>query len=240
MPSRTTLFASVEDETSTKKNAIPENETMEEEVERMVAEAREKAARMAKMKSASGQSYAPWMNMSDDDLALIRATAREKAAARRQRQVEEQSVTGSLLRDSTNQELSGTGVKGKIVNDGAAVELEWATGSETNTKGFIVKRRTVKTPDFIPLNSYETFGPLSSQGPDGGVYRYLDETVTPGEGYVFRITECDLEGVENDLSQCLIEIPTESEQRVQTIALAAFALVAAGVVGASLFLDPMQ
>jgi hypothetical protein len=60
MPSRTTLFASVEDETSTKKNVISEDETMEEEVERMVAEAREKASRMAKMKSASGQSYAPW------------------------------------------------------------------------------------------------------------------------------------------------------------------------------------
>ena len=50
---------------------------------------------------------------------------------------EEQDVQGELLRDFGFQELSGTGLKGKVVG-GSNVELEWATGEEKNTKGFLL------------------------------------------------------------------------------------------------------
>lgn len=231
--------AAGEDDYFSSSTVAPPNETMDQEVERLVQEAKDKAARMSKMSSKDGKEYAPWMNMSDEDLKLVRATAREKAAARRKRQEEERNVSGSLQRDSAFQELSGTGLKGKVTNNGKAVELEWATGSEKNTRGFIVKRRMAKTSNYSVLSSYETFGPLASKGVDGGVYRFLDETVEPG-GYFYRITECDTDGVENDLSQCLVEIATESEQKSQVLALVALGVLAAGVFGAGLFLDPLQ
>ena len=61
---------------------------------------------------------------------------REKAEARRRRKEEEKSVSGNLYLDSQAQELSGTGLKYKVL-DSTSIELEWATKSETNTKGFV-------------------------------------------------------------------------------------------------------
>jgi hypothetical protein len=147
-------------------------------------------------------------------------------------------VQGALLKDSQAQELSGTGLRYKIV-DGDSVELEWATSSEKSTQGFIVKRRPAKTEDFDTLASFEDFGPLASKGPDGGVYRYLDTNVAPG-GWVYRVTEREGNGAENDLSQCLVDVQTAEEQRGAIVALAGLALVAiAAVVGGTL-LDPVQ
>lgn len=210
----------------------------EEEVERLVQEQVAKTMKMSRLRDANGKEFAPWMNVSPEEEAKIRQIAREKAAVRRKRQLEEQSVSGSLLRDSTNQELSGTGLKSKIV-DGTSVELEWATGSESNTKGFIVKRRPAKTTDFTVLASYESYGPLASKGVDGGVYRYLDENVTPG-GWVYRITECEVSGSENDLSQCLVDVTTAAEQRGEVIALAVLGAIAIAAVVAGTLLDPVQ
>jgi hypothetical protein len=178
------------------------------------------------------------MKISKEDEDRIRGIMREKAMVRRRRQVAEQSVRGALLQDSTNQELSGTGLKSKIIN-GNAVELEWATGAETSgTKGFIVKRRAKKTADFETLASYESYGPLASKGPDGGLYRYLDENVSPG-GYFYRITEVD-GATESDLSQCLVEIETQEEQKSQLIALVGLATIAIAAVAAGVLSDPLQ
>ena len=74
--------------------------------------------------------------------------------------------------DSQAQELSGTGLSYKIID--GQVELEWATKSETDTKGFIVKRRAAKTNDYSVIASYKDWGPLASKGVDGGIYRFLD------------------------------------------------------------------
>lgn len=209
--------------------------TEEEEVQALVEEEMTKTVKVSKLKTKSGVDYAPWMKVSDDDETKIRQIMKEKAAARRRREIEEQSVSGNLYLDSQAQELSGTGLNYKFVDD--AVELEWATKTEKNTVGFKVRRRQAKTEEFEVIASYETWGPLASKGPDGGIYRFLDETATPG-GWVYRISEVDADGNEADLCQCLLEVQTQEEQKAAVIAGVGFAVFAGLLtVGASL-LDP--
>mmetsp|Transcript_14841 Transcript_14841/g.32905 ORF Transcript_14841/g.32905 Transcript_14841/m.32905 type:complete len:174 (-) Transcript_14841:380-901(-) len=138
------------------------------------------------------------MGISAEDEAKIRYNVEQRAIARRKRSEEEKSVSGNLYLDSQAQELSGTGLNYKMIGD--EVELEFATKSEKNTAGFIVRRRAAKTNDFVTLRSYEDWGPLASQGDDGGIYRYLDSSATPG-GWVYRISEVDNSGNESDLCQ---------------------------------------
>lgn len=215
-----------------------ENMSLEEEVEREVQAEIQKTKRMSNLRNEKGVEYAPWMRMTAEDEARIRKIVRDKAEARRKRKESEQGVQGSLLMDSQAQELSGTGLRYKVLN-GNDVELEWATSSEKNTKGFIVKRRPAKTNDFSVLASYQNYGPLASKGKEGGVYRFLDEGVTPG-GWVYRVTECEANGNENDLSQCLVDLQTAEEQRGALFAAVAIVLVGVGAVVAGSLLDPVQ
>jgi hypothetical protein len=217
--------------------AAKEDMSLEEEVEQMVQEEINKTKRMSNLRNEKGVEYAPWMRMTADDEARIRKVVLEKAEARRRRKEAEVGVKGALLMDSQAQEVSGTGLRYKI--NGNDVELEWATNSEANTKGFIVKRRPAKTDDFTVLASYQNYGPLASKGKDGGVYRFLDEGVQPG-GWVYRVTESEASGAENDLSQCLVEIQTDEEQRGAILAVSLFALVAVGAVVLGNLLDPVQ
>jgi hypothetical protein len=210
--------------------------TLEEEVEKLVEEEVSKVKRMSNLRNDQGVEYAPWMKITPEDELQIRKMVQEKAEARRRRKEEEQSATGSLFFDSQFQELSGLGLKGKVID--GEVELEWSTGSEKNTKGFLVKRRPSKTKDFKVIASYDSWGPLASKGPDGGVYRYLDTTVTPGEWF-YRVTECDKFGEENDICQCLVEVQTKDEQRNTLIAAVGIGAVVFGAVLAGIFLDPM-
>ena len=161
---------------------------------------------------------------------------KEKAEARRKRQLQEQSVSGALLMDSQAQELSGGGLRSKIID--GEVELEWATSSEANTKGFVVKRRPARTEDFEVIASYEDWGPLASKGVEGGQYRYLDTTVSPG-GWVYRVTECETSGVENDICQALVEVQTEEEQRGAVIAAVSIVTLGIAAVAAGILLDPV-
>merc|ERR1712087_397924 len=178
-----------------------------------------------------------WMNISAEDEAEIRQLMKGKTAARRAREEQEKSVSGNLYLDSQAQELSGTGLNHKIID--GAVELEWATKTEKGTKGFVVKRRAAKTNDFYVLASYDDWGPLASQGEDGGIYRYFDESVSPG-GWVYRISEVDNNGNENDLCQSLVEIQTPEEQQAGLIAGVGIGVLGVVAVAAGILLDPMN
>jgi len=211
--------------------------TEDEEIEMLVQKELKKNKRISNLRNSNGVDYAPWMNISEDDEKEIRQLMKEKNAARKAREEQEKSVTGSLYLDSQAQELSGTGLKNTIVD--GSVELEWATKSEKGTKGFIVKRRAAKTNEFYTIGSYEDWGPLSSQGEDGGIYRYFDETVSPG-GWVYRVSEVDTAGNENDVCQCLVEIQTKEEQTAGLIAGVGIGVLAIGAVAAGILLDPMN
>eukprot|EP00551_Chaetoceros_affinis_P000807 CAMPEP_0203661652 /NCGR_PEP_ID=MMETSP0088-20131115/59725_1 /ASSEMBLY_ACC=CAM_ASM_001087 /TAXON_ID=426623 /ORGANISM="Chaetoceros affinis, Strain CCMP159" /LENGTH=271 /DNA_ID=CAMNT_0050524339 /DNA_START=19 /DNA_END=834 /DNA_ORIENTATION=+ len=209
--------------------------TIDDEVDELVKEEVAKTKRISNLRNANGVDYAPWMNMSAEDEEKIRSVMKEKAEARRKRQLQEKSVSGNLYYDSQAQELSGTGLNSKVID--GQVELEWATRSEKNTAGFIVKKRPAKTEDFSVIASYEDWGPLVSKGSEGGVYRFLDTETTPG-GWVYRITECDQSGNEADLCQGLIEVQTEEEQKAALIAGVGIGVLLVGAVVAGLVLDP--
>lgn len=210
--------------------------SLEQEVEMLVQKDLAKKKLFSKLKTGDGTDYAPWMRITEDDEKEIRQVMREKAEVRRRRKEEQKSVTGNLYLDSQAQELSGTGLNSKII--GGDVELEWATGSEAGTQGFIVKRRPAKTDDWKVIASFKDWGPLASKGPEGGIYRYLDTDVTPG-GWVYRITECDSKGTESDLCQCLVEMQTEDEQRAALFAGVGIVILGIAAIAAGLLLDPM-
>mmetsp|Transcript_22010 Transcript_22010/g.47846 ORF Transcript_22010/g.47846 Transcript_22010/m.47846 type:complete len:295 (-) Transcript_22010:64-948(-) len=214
-----------------------ENMTMEEEVELLVQEELQKTKRMSNLRNGEGVEYAPWMGISEADENKIRSLMRDRTEARRKRQEEAQDVSGNLFRDSQAQELSGTGLSYKIIN--GEVELQWATKTEMDTKGFIVKRRAAKTNDYSVMASHADWGPLASKGKEGGVYRYLDSTATPG-GWVYRISEEDNLGNEADVCQCLVEVETEEEQKGAVIAGVGFAVFAILAFVAGVALDPMN
>lgn len=209
--------------------------TAVDEVENMVQEEVQKTKKISNLRNANGVDYAPWMNMSAEDEDKIRQVMKEKAEARRKRQLQEQSVSGNLYYDSQAQELSGTGLNAKVID--GEVELEWATKTEKNTKGFIVKKRPAKTEEFSVVASYEDWGPLVSKGAEGGVYRFLDTSSSPG-GWVYRVSECDNSGKEADLCQCLIEVQTAEEQKAALIAGVGIGVLLIGAVVAGLVLDP--
>jgi hypothetical protein len=177
------------------------------------------------------------MQITADDEEKIRQLIKEKKRVREARKEQERSVTGNLYYDSQAQELSGTGLKSKIIDGN--VELQWGTKSESNCKGFIVRRRAVKTADFQVIASYENYGPLVSQGSDGGIYSYLDTTATPG-GWIYRISEKSVTGEESDLCQCLVEIQTDDEQKATLAATVGIALIFVFAVVAGISMDPMQ
>jgi hypothetical protein len=220
-----------------KKEKAVEEMTLEEEIQALVDKEVEKTKLVSKLKTSDGVDYAPWMKISEEDEKKIYQTMKEKAMARRLRQEQQQNVSGNLYLDSQAQELSGTGLNSKIM--GNDVELEWATSAEADTKGFIVKRRPAKTDDFSVIASHETWGPLVSKGPEGGVYRYLDVDVGPG-GWVYRITECDNNNKEADICQALVEVQTEEEQRAAVIAAVSIAALGIIAVVAGILLDPME
>ncbi|CAB9511617.1 expressed unknown protein [Seminavis robusta] len=204
-------------------------ETEAEEIERLVQEELRKTKRMSNLRNEKGVDYAPWMNISEEDEKQIRQLMAEKAAARRKRQEQERTVSGALLMDSQAQELSGGGLKPKII--GEDIQLEWATSREANTKCFKLKRRAAKTNDF------QTIAELPSQGLGGGVYSFFDDQAGPG-GWVYRVTEVENNGRESDISQCLVEVQTKEEQRGAVIAAGGIAVLMAGLLAAGVLLDP--
>ena len=217
-------------------NAPAKEISLEEEVEELTKAEVKKMKRASNLRNANGVDYAPWMNINSDEEDKIRQVMKEKAEARRKRQVQEQSVSGALLMDSQAQELSGGGLRTKIID--GEVELEWATSSEANTKGFLIKRRPARTEEFQVLASYEDWGPLASKGPEGGAYRYLDTTVSPG-GWVYRVTECEKNGVQNDICQALVDVQTAEEQRGAVIAAVSIVVLGIAAVVAGIVLDPV-
>jgi hypothetical protein len=230
--SETTAAAAADASTSKKEQSL------EEEVEELTKAEIQKMQKASNLRNANGVDYAPWMNISADDEKKIKQVMKERTQARRLRQEQERTVSGNLLVDSQAQELSGGGLRTKVI--GTDVSISWATNKEGNTKGFIIKRRPAKTDDeaFQVLVSFQDWGPLATKGTQGGEYSYLDTTTSPG-GYVYRVTEEENSGKQNDICQALVEVQTEDEQRGAVIAAVSIAAVGVAVVAAGILLDPV-
>ena len=76
--------------------------------------------------------------------------------------------------------------------DGGGVLLEWRTASEAGTAGFYVQRWDAGTRRWTRVNSELLAG---TQAPQGGVYRFVDEGVSPGgEPRLYRLQEIEAGG----------------------------------------------
>ena len=133
---------------------------------------------------------------------------------------------------------AGGGLKSKTLSE-EEVELRWDTTDEAGNAGFIVQRRRGGGADFSDLESFESFAPLRSKGPNGGSYVYLDDTAGVGT-WVYRILDCDASGTRSAVCQKLVEIESKDEQQFTVVVGAAIATLALVFVAAGTLIDPIQ
>lgn len=104
--------------------------------------------------------------------------------------------------DSTGNDFGFTSPRPTLVivssfrayEDQGRVVTEWETASENRTLGFYLSREN-DAGDFIRLNGRLLPGLLHA--PQGGVYRYVDETAEPGKIHSWRLEEVDASGKTN-------------------------------------------
>jgi len=199
-----------------------------EEMKKKAAKAQGKSTKKKKvggkasMYRADGTAYAPWMVgavIEDVDSMGIKSKS---------------DAVGSLATDPQAQELAGVGLKYKSLGD--ELLLTWSTGSEPRNQGFVVRKRKGKTDEWVKVADYESHpAELTSKGAEGGDYSWLDKSPEPGT-WIYRVSDIDKNGIQSDLSQTIVELQSEGEQRLQVaalIGLIAF-LVVFGVIAANI------
>ncbi|MCM2255083.1 MAG: C25 family cysteine peptidase [Vicinamibacteria bacterium] len=72
--------------------------------------------------------------------------------------------------------------------------LEWETASEVGTLGWFLHRYDDEAGRFVPVHERRL---PSVRRRQGGLYRYVDETATPGQPYTYQLVEVELSGRTN-------------------------------------------
>ena len=75
-----------------------------------------------------------------------------------------------------------------------SILLEWETASELDNLGFNLYRSTALNGDYVQLNA----ALIPTQNPGavfGGIYTWVDEDVTPGVTYFYKLEDVDIYGV---------------------------------------------
>lgn len=206
----------------------------DEEAEIMAeAEIYKKQYKKTGLVNADGVPYAPWMDI--DEMAIEKA--RTLRAERKRAERKKSEADGSLWRDSTGGEVSGVGLKKKVVD--GQVELEWTTGSEEDCVGFIVAKTAAGERTWQEVASYKDWQPLASKGPNGGTYTYRDPTTELGTFY-YRVSEVDASDNRLDLCQVLVDVQSDDEQAAAKVAVFGAVGVFLALVAAGSLIDPMQ
>mmetsp|Transcript_19326 Transcript_19326/g.77289 ORF Transcript_19326/g.77289 Transcript_19326/m.77289 type:complete len:239 (+) Transcript_19326:407-1123(+) len=169
------------------------------------SEKKKKVGGKASMYRSDGTAYAPWMVgaiIEDVDSMGVKSKS---------------DAVGSLRTDPQAQELAGVGLKYKSLGD--ELLLTWSTGSERSNQGFVIRKRKGKTDEWIKIADFDSHpAELTSKGAQGGDYSWLDKSPEPGT-WIYRVSDIDKNGVQSDLSQTIVELQSEGEQRVQIAAL---------------------
>ena len=186
---------------------------------------RKKARKM--MYNENGVAYAPWAARSFDEDALVqKLIQKEKFGDAPTKRV-------SIL-DRGEVETS-EGMRWRM-NSGQ-VELAWVTGGEEENQGFIVVKRPSYGGDFQEIASFREVSALVSKGGAGGRYIYSDPSTAAGS-WVYRVMDCENNDESNMLCQCFVEVQSENDSKLQTIAAAGFAALLVGAAIAGYALDP--
>ena len=78
--------------------------------------------------------------------------------------------------------------------DGKKVNLDWKTLREENNDGFLIERAEITDGRFTPIG----WVAASRSSASGDEYRLIDEEVTQGSTYLYRLTQRDLDGTEHN------------------------------------------
>jgi len=215
------------------------SEVDEEEMEEM--ETRKEGEMLAKklrsnMFNENGVAYAPWMVNQIDDEAYEAAKMMRKQRKLKQKAEMVASEGASYSTDLQADEISGQGLKYKVVNE--EVELSWSTAGES-CLGYKVQKRAARTDQWMDTASYETWAPLQSKGAKGGSYTYVDPDTETGD-WIYRVVDVEADGKSTVLCQAMIEVQSKGDQVVQYATLAGFGLLFAGFMAAGVFFDPLQ
>ncbi|HQU58158.1 MAG: T9SS type A sorting domain-containing protein [Calditrichaeota bacterium] len=89
-----------------------------------------------------------------------------------------------------------------------AVELNWTTSSELNNQGFEVYRSETENTGFALISSFENNPDLVGAGNSNQErqYHFVDNWVTNGTSYYFKLADVDLNGIRN-YSQVVSALP---------------------------------
>ncbi len=104
-----------------------------------------------------------------------------------------------------------------VRQEGAAVVLEWMTGSETDNLGYLLERAAdPSSPQWRTIASYQTHDALKGRGNTSSrtEYAFTDPDVTPGETYAYRLSDVSTDGeitVYASLSITLDALPAKTE-----------------------------
>lgn len=194
----------------------------------------EDAARvMNNMRSSSGVEFAPWMKVDPEAIAKAKREREERKARAAS------FVADAVAIDPQAAELgASSGLKSVVLSE-EEVELRWSTDNEVGNLGFVVQRRKGGSEVFTDIASYEQLPALKTKGPGGGSYSYFDDSVAVGT-WVYRIVDQDESGKRSALSQKLVEVESVSEQTQTLVIGGVFLLLAAALVAAGIFADPIQ
>lgn len=215
------------------------SELDEEEMEEL--EVRKEGEMLAKklrsnMFNENGVAYAPWMVDQIDEEAYEAAKIMRKQRKMKQKLEKIEAEGASFSTDLQADEISGLGLKYKVVDE--EVELTWSTAGES-CLGYKVQKRAARTDSWIESGSYENWAPLQSKGKEGGVYTFMDPESEVGD-WIYRVVDVEADGKSTVLCQAMVEVQSKGEQVVQYVTLAGFGVLFAGLVAAGVFFDPLQ
>jgi len=179
------------------------------------------------MYKEDGTPYAPWMVGAVNEEEIGRKEIKPKTDAK-----------GKLAVDPQSQELSGLGLKFKVLGDDE-IEVAWSTSGEDGILGFVVQRRKGKETKWETVSDYKLNPKLKSVGGAGGNYSLVDDSVSPGS-WVYRVSDISEGGKQNDLAQGLVEIESSSDAMKQKIALGVFIVLSIGLGALGLIADPQS
>ncbi len=93
----------------------------------------------------------------------------------------------------------------EIVAGAAGPVVEWETSYEHGTVGFLLFRKQDGAADFVRLNERLLPGVITA--PQGGVYRFPDESAAPERTYSYRLDEVTFDGAVNSYGPFTLTVP---------------------------------
>jgi hypothetical protein len=102
----------------------------------------------------------------------------------------------------------------QVYSDGGQVVVHWETASEIGTVGFYLFRKDNATGQYKQLHKNLLTGLLDA--PQGGIYRYVDNSAFVGDHYTYKLVEVEAAGVQRSSLPFNVTIDTGPTEMGET------------------------